>query len=311
MKNKWHGLFGLLFLLSVFAEVQAETYKLYYLGGQSNMVGFGYNNKLPDHLRNQEDAYIYKGKSAADDDLSGGQGEWIPVQPGLGLLIITEQANNSVETGENSATQLSDRFGPELSFAHQIRKLHPDEKIAIIKYARGGTALVDGVSAYGSWDPHVRKPNQYNHFMAIINDALARSDIDGDGREDVLEPAGIVWMQGEADAFDNQNASDNYLANLTGLMGRIRAAFRSPNLPVVIGKITDSKLNESVQVMKYSKQVRIAQEAFAELDACAAISRATEDNSYPSDDEWHYDTDGYIRMGIDFAHQLSSLRHCL
>lgn len=310
MKNKWHEFLGLLLLLLAFG-VQAETYKLYYLGGQSNMVGFGYNDKLPDHLLTHEDAFIYKGMSAADDDPSGGQGEWIPVQPGLGLLIITEETNNSVEAGENEITRFSDRFGPELSFAHEIRKLHPDEKVAIIKYARGGTALVDGVSGYGSWDPHVRKSNQYDHFMATINDALAHTDIDGDGRDDILEPAGIVWMQGEADALDSQIASDNYLTNLTGLMGRLRAAFRSPNLPIVIGKITDSKLDEPTQVMKYSKQVRIAQEAFAELDACAAISRVTEDNSYPSDDEWHYDTDGYIHMGTDFARQLSSLRHCL
>ena len=80
--------------------------------------------------------------------------------------------------------------------------------------------------------------------MSTLNNALAAKDINGDGREDVLIPQGILWMQGEADAAFTEDIALEYYANLKKMMELIRAAFRQDDLPVVIGKISDSAQNE-------------------------------------------------------------------
>jgi hypothetical protein len=64
--------------------------------------------------------------------------------------------------------------------------------------------------------------------------------IANDGEADTLIPAGIVWMQGESDAALNAEIAERYEANLKRLMDLIRAALRSDDLPVVIGRISDS-----------------------------------------------------------------------
>jgi hypothetical protein len=284
---------------SISLNLGAKTYNVYYLGGQSNMVGFGHNKALSSELSLPlKNIPIFSGAPKVDEDPRGGDGAWTILQPGFGLGYDFVDGHHVY----------SDRFGPELTFAREMQKLAPDENIAIIKYAWGGTALVDGVSAFGSWDPFVTKLNQYDYFLKVVDEAMSTSDIDGDGEIDVLIPSGIVWMQGEADAYDDKHAADSYLENLTTMVHLIRAAFRENNLPVVIGRITDSKADEDTPVMKYSQIVRESQEAFTRQDPFADLSTITEQLNYPDDDEWHYDTEGYLLMGKDFARLIHAIR---
>ena len=44
-----------------------------------------------------------------------------------------------------------------------------------------------------------------------------------------------------------------------------------------------------------------AQQQFVALDACAAYSTVTDEQAYPDNDDWHYDSAGYLAMGVDFA----------
>ena len=279
--------------------LHAKTYHVYFLGGQSNMVGFGFNSQLPQALNVQESTIrIFSGAPRMDEKEGGGDGAWVALQPGLGL-------SSDYKNGEYI---LSDRFGPEVSFGHAMQKLTPQENIAIVKYAWGGTALVDGVSGYGSWDPNVFKVNQYDYFLNTVGKALGSADIDGDGVEDTLVPAGIIWMQGEADAFNNESAAVNYLNNLNMLMKLMRAALHDNQIPVVIGRITDAKSGQQKAVMQYSDTVRKSQEVFTRLDKCAALSTATEGLEYADGDDWHYRSEGYVTMGSDFAEKVHELR---
>lgn len=295
---------ALLFLLAgcLLASANAKTYNVYFLGGQSNMVGFGYRNELPDDL--DEGIYevpIFSGAPKMDENPTGGDGKWTTLTVGFGL-------GSDFVAGEYV---LSDRFGPEITFADEILKLAPEENIAIIKYAWGGTALLDGVSGYGSWDPSVRKLNQYDYFLKTVRNALAARDIDSDGEPDQLVPAGIIWMQGEADAFESQAASQAYQENLTNLMRLMRAAFRDNTLPIVIGRITDSRSGQPEPVMKFSDTVRQAQEAFAAQDPFASLSTVTEQLEYGEHDAWHYLSEGYVLMGRDFARKIHSLNKAM
>ncbi len=275
------------------------TYKLYYLGGQSNMEGFGFASELPQGAETvSRDVMIFTGQIALDNETHGGVGIWEALQPGHGTGFKSDGIEN----------ELSDRFGPELFFGQTMAKRLPGIKIAIIKYALGGSGLADGVG-YGNWHPDFSEGagnNQYDHFLQTLRNALGHSDIDGDGVADHLVPSGIVWMQGEADAYDSQAAADEYRANIERLMGLIRAALRVDDLPLVVGRITDSGMSDDGTVMDYIATVQNAQADFVENDPCAAYVSVTDDLNY-LDDGWHYNTDGFVRLGTAFAEAMIEL----
>ncbi|MEO0575556.1 MAG: sialate O-acetylesterase [Pseudomonadota bacterium] len=275
-----------------------QPYKLYYLGGQSNMDGFGYNSELPDVYQGELDrVVIYRGQSEPDQSALGGAGHWQVLQPGFGFEFATDGV----------ASSLSNRFGPEVTFGHRIAALNPQSKIAIVKYSRGGTPLYVHGSGYGTWSPEVPGNNQYDFALRALHESTTLSDIDGDGIDDILIPSGIIWMQGEADAFDSVDAAQAYEANLSRMMDLFRAALGVDDLPVVIGQITDSGRADDGKVMDWSDDVRAAQQRYTSNDSCAALVTVTNEFEYPDSDDWHYSSDGYIRLGTAFADAVAAL----
>jgi hypothetical protein len=263
------------------------------------MEGFGYVVELSDAAAVMSgDVMIFTGQMALDNETHGGVGVWQALQPGFGTGFKTDGQTN----------QLSDRFGPELLFGQTMAQRSPGQKIAIIKYALGGSGLADGVG-YGNWHPDFSDGvglNQYDHALKTLRNAFSHADIDGDGAPDRLVPSGIIWMQGEADAYQSQAAADEYRANIERLMGLLRAALRVDDLPVVIGKITDSGMADDGTVMDYIGTVQQAQRDFVDSDVCAAYVTVTDNLAY-LDDGWHYDTDGFVRMGAAFAEAMIGL----
>jgi len=283
---------------------RAATYRVYYLGGQSNMDGFGKVAELPDELRGPvEGVMIFHGNTAPDGAPVDGRGLWTELKPGHGRGFRSDGKTNTY----------SDCFGVELTFARRMKQLHPDSRIALIKYSRGGTSIdIAAARNFGCWDPDFeggRGPgkavNQYDHFLATLRRAMAVRDIDGDGEEDELIPAGIIWMQGESDAALDEACARRYEANLKRLMDLIRAALRVDDLPVVIGRISDSGNDADGKVWDYGDLVRECQAAFVEKDACAALVTTTDNYGYS--DRWHYDTAGYIDLGRQFAEAMARL----
>ena len=145
-----------------------QTYKVYYLGGQSNMDGYGHVSELSeDQTGPVANAYIYTGNGAWDGEAGGSVGYWAPLTPGHGTGFATD--------GETNA--LSDRFGPELSFGRALAA-NSDQPIALIKYSRGGTSLADG-AGYSDWFPEAGGAddlNQYDFALATIRNAGWVSD---------------------------------------------------------------------------------------------------------------------------------------
>jgi hypothetical protein len=289
--------------LLVYSQSKAEgdVYRLFFLGGQSNMDGYGYVNELPDSLNKTfADAWIFHGNSAADGEEGGGEGIWAPLEPGHGVNFTATSTEN----------KLSDRFGIELSFVHTLQKRYPGDKIALIKYSRGGTSIDSLAASYfGSWEPDFRGENgvnQYDHFLATIRNALKIDDINGDGKKDVLIPNGILWMQGESDATVSEELALRYYGHLKRMMDLVRAALHEDDLPVVIGKISDSWNDEKDgKVWEYGELIQYAQEKFVREDENAAIVRSTRYYNYS--DPWHYDSEGYIDLGKQFAEEFIQL----
>ncbi len=282
-----------------------DTVRVYYLGGQSNMDGFGFNRDLPESLAHiNGNVWIFHGNQAGDDLPGGGLGLWAPLQAGHGTGFQSD----------GTANVYSDRFGLELSLASRLQELYPGDRIALIKYSRGGTSIDSlATGRFGCWEPDYQGSsgiNQYDNFLLTVNTAMNAADINGDGTKDILIPAGIVWMQGESDASFNEEIADRYYDNLKRLMDLIRAGFRCDDLPVVIGKISDSWDDpDDGKVWDYGELVQYAQEKYARTDGNAAIVRDT--RYYKYSDPWHYDSEGYLDLGKRFAEELYRLEHRL
>lgn len=290
-----------LMLLASAASAQPKTYAVYFLGGQSNMNGHGDVADLPDSVATFSDGVtIYQGHPAADGDTTGGRGRWAALQPGHGAGFSSDGTENAY----------SEHFGVELTFARRLRALQPGTPLALIKYAKGGSALDTAAAAeFGAWDPAYARQggvNQYDHFLATLRGAFAQRDLDGDGTDDELVPAGIIWMQGESDGAHGPAAALRYRANLERLMGLIRAALRVDDLPVVIGRISDSGQDDDGTVWDYGAVIRAAQAAFVQDDANAALVTSTDDYAYS--DPWHYDSAGYLDLGRRFAEAMVALQ---
>ena len=276
------------------------TYKLYFLGGQSNMDGFGYVSELPNEFQAPvPDVMIFHGNPVPDATEGGGHGVWAQLKPGHGIGF----------SSDGKANTYSDRFGVEVSFARHLQRLDPETKIAIIKYSRGGTSIDSAAAGdFGSWDPDYgggTGVNQYDHFLTTVTNAMAVTDIDGDGVADKLVPTGIVWMQGESDAVYTEEIARRYRDNLEQLIGLLRAAFRVDDLPVVIGRISDSGQDADGKVWDHGDIVRSIQAEFVEQDGAAALVTSTDEYDYS--DPWHYDSKGYIDLGRRFADALAKL----
>lgn len=290
--------------IAVSSNAHAKVYRVYYLGGQSNMDGFGLNRDLSQEQRTPVDGcMIYRGSLQGSGQEPRGAGVWATLTPGFGWGYSSDGKTNT----------LGERFGPELSFGAQMQKLNPDANIAIVKYSFGGSSI-SLESGGETWDVDDRREkngligiNQFDHALKTIDMALSVRDIDGDGEDDTLIPCGIVWMQGESDGT-NKAAADDYEQNLGELMNLLRAALRVDELPVVIGRISDShQRGDGEIVWKFGETVRAAQQAFCEQDPMAALVTSTDEYGYS--DPYHYDTAGFLDLGIEFARTMHALEH--
>ncbi len=255
------------------------------------MVGYGLVSELSLALREPvPGAFIFHGEDAPDGAPAPGEGAWQPLGPGHGHGFSSEGGD----------VELSIRFGPELSFGRALVDAGARPGVAIVKYARNGSAIDPAAAgANGSWDPDAAGTSQLDHARAAIARALEASDVDGDGRDDRLRPAGIVWMQGESDAAHDQAIALRYATSLAQVVAALRDALGAPDLPAVIGRISDSRAGQERPIWPHGAIVRAAQAAYTDGDPCATL--VTETDGYRYSDRFHYDSAGYLDLGQRFA----------
>lgn len=125
---------------------------------------------------------------------------------------------------EWTALQPKGSFGPEISFGHALAKTFSGQDIRLVKHSAGGTAL------YNAWSPKI-KGNQYVQFLNASRAALAELD----GAAVNYEIAGMLWLQGESDAKENQG--DAYEKNLVDFIAHIRMEFKREKMPFIIARV--------------------------------------------------------------------------
>jgi len=178
-----------------------------------------------------------------------------------------------------------DGFGPDISFGHEISKIMPDDDVRLIKYAAGGTAL------YDDWSPEMKGP-QYTAFMATATAAL--DDLRNSNTE--FDIVAMLWFQGESDALEGQ--ADSYEANLVNFISHMRDQFESPRMPFIIARVLSFYGGETGQ----AKIVRDAQVRIGESDPYAAwFDTDASPIIDPDNNQGHYNAEGNLRNGIEFA----------
>lgn len=174
--------------------------KVFILSGQSNMVGWGEDSKLPDNLSNGD-----------EHKLMFENGKWQKLKP-------FKPAN----TGQTRYGLSGNTFGPEISFANAISKAYPNETIGIIKSSTGGTGIL-------AWSPNWTKEQAdrtndggkgdlYKILIEKIKAAQKEADI---------EIVGFLWQQGGKD-MKKVLLGKEYFDNLNSMIEGIR---RDLNLP--------------------------------------------------------------------------------
>lgn len=278
-----------------------NIYRLYILAGQSNMEGRGINSELPQSLKTiQKEVPIYHPNRQSDSEPLEDIGFWSPLQPGHGRGYRYEKSPNQWNEVH------SKEFGPELSFSSRLRELRPHEHIALFKYAKGGSSIhPETPDDWGTWHPDVEGINQWTHFRHHYLRAVGLDDINHDGKKEILEPAGIIWMQGESDAVYSREIAQAYRENLERLITKMRELVGDLHLPVVLGQISDTGMEGDTPALPHAEIVQQAQKQFTAHDDHALLVRPPAGHGWL--DSWHYDSKTYLELGHRFAEAMHTL----
>ena len=205
---------------------------------------------------------------------------------------------------------ISNKFGPELFFALTLAEKHPTREYLLIKTARGGTSL------YGAWNSQwtaekaqavergKAKQNLklYELHLSYVQQNLARLQQEGKS----YHILGMLWMQGENDA-GKEPAARSYQSNLIKLINGYRNELAVKDMPFIIGQInsTYGRFKEGPEMVRAAMA-----EVAKTLPNTALIGTSTERSwsDFPKhSDNTHYNTEGQIRLGKEFANALSTL----
>lgn len=111
--------------------------------------------------------------------------------------------------------------GPALSFGIEMAKAHKKKKIGLVPCAVGGTSIQHWKP--GAYDDHT-DTHPWDDAVVRIKEAMKKGGIKG-----------VIWHQGESDSSPEKVA--HYLADLQGLIQRVRDLVGNPDLPFVAGQL--------------------------------------------------------------------------
>ena len=118
---------------------------------------------------------------------------------------------------EKSLYKLDSHFGPELAFGLALHEQYPERQIVLSKRAVSGSTLAN------DWAPGC------DGYRALLDDLTRIRDAYPDS---TVVPSGLLWLQGEADAKESEDAR-TYGENLKRLIHQLRKDTGS-HLPVVV-----------------------------------------------------------------------------
>lgn len=178
-------------------------------------------------------------------------------------------------------------FGPEIGFAHELSRHFPHDTIKLIKFAVGGTSLF-------AWDPQwspsrastTRNASAGPLFKKLLKTVKIQF-------KDDSELAGVLWMQGEADA-KYPTAARQYAGNLNRFITALRHELHVPNALFIMGSV-----NPPVKLFPAAALVQQAQRHAVSRIRNTRLVRTDDLNK--RNDHLHYNTEGQLELGKRFA----------
>ena len=277
----------ILLILGSTLQSEARPLKVFILAGQSNMEGYAGVQTLDRLGEHPTHGYLLKkikkddGSFVARDDVFVSykkEDEHIkrPLSVGMGAL------------GE-------EWFGPELMFGIGMGDFYK-EPVLLIKTCWGGHSLYGNFRPPSAGKPAYQtdcKPEEmgasYHKMVKEVRECLANLDTDFPQLKGLkTELCGFVWFQGWNDlcAGDEikQQVYDEYCPNFVHLVQDLRAEFKTPNLPVVMGEL-------GVNGEKPDKDMMDFRAAQAKIETCRELKGTlgyvrTAPFWYPELDEW-------------------------
>lgn len=264
--------------------------EVYLIGGQSNATGQGYMANLSDTMKVNKEVIIFHSDSPHLNS---------------GLPPFTWQPLHQ-------ASESPDRFGPELGFAGKIKPVKSNAMVAIIKHAHSGTNL------YNEWNPGKDEKDslhwgfQFKEFVKTVNagiDSLRKR-----GYEPLIK--GMLWQQGEAEAFSPDSISKQYGRNLQHFILRVREQVHAPQMIFVYGYVCPPPLSGAGIAAVRQAEYDINQDSKTPLSVNRAFVIETDDLSqrandpgtkYPQD-HLHFGTHGTWLLGLRMAEKINDIQ---
>lgn len=277
--------------VALYAKFTASNAKVILLAGQSNAVGYTYNENLEktaaDKYAEYETGYANVQIKYYNDVSAGGSGG--NVSDGF--------VNVTVGQGRNENC-----FGAELGIAETLASQYPNEIVYIIKTAWGGTRLYDEWSSPSSGDI---PGSAYSHFITATQEGIELLKDKG------LTPEirALCWVQGESDCA---SYVDSYKAKLSNLADDVRTEFADVAAPNGISFV-DVGVSVSGRWENYEEMNQIKQEYADSANINYYISSdeliASEEGN-PADgtiDPVHYDSLSMLELGTRFGNVLAEI----
>jgi hypothetical protein len=281
-------------------KVVSSKKKLYVvlLGGQSNALGWGYQQYLLDTghplAAPQNDVELFTDKGIVPHN------KLIPLQSGAGNPSVKE--GTPQQYPQLKGLDAQNHFGPELTMGRTIRNRigDPESKVAVIKYAFSNTSifsdwLPDGTARSAGDGPYYR-----SFQLTVWNGLSALREKYPDYEIRII---GMGWVQGEADAASEQRT--NYQANLTALIKDVRMTFGT-NMVFAFSKLSPNQNASS----KFTV-VREAQDAVA-ATVPGAVATETLGTNYLgaagfAEGSVHYLSSSVLQIGADLGNAIADV----
>ena len=283
-------------VLTAYPVHKNHVVKVFILAGQSNAVGYNHIRELHTGLEEvgkvtdeNSPCLFWPGSNAR----SGFANVWTTLQPGVSDISANEPYRSGC-------------FGPEIGFFIGLQKALPSEKIAILKYAEGGTGIARSVD-YEDYIPALKGFNDkgrnwypplkgqdggllYRNLVDNIRNALVGLKNQGLN----YEICGFLWMQGEHEAGISKKMAGDYRKLLTLFRTSIRKDLKKKKLPFVVGEINS-------HTWAFADIARKGQAEACESDPNSLLIKTTDLSRGSIGGAAHFDADGMLTLGERFA----------
>lgn len=185
-------------------------------------------------------------------------------------------------------------FGPEVGLSKILSERFPDKNFILIKYAIGGSSMLDWTPNY---DPEKAEITGHPEYGNMYRSLLQKVDSLTDGLN--TEIVALTWAQGAADARVPE-AGNEYYENFKLFISSIRSDLDSPELPVLFG-ITNPPKSKYPAV----DIVRSAQRSINENVKNTYLIEADDLEKWA--DNLHFSSKGQLEFGKRFGEQLTEI----